>query len=79
MTTLTITPTGTVNSAVSEHPNFVEARRALATFAGNAYRINTSSEGSGRTMGGWLIALCGPVVSTRPATPGSFERACDEQ
>jgi hypothetical protein len=41
MTTLTITPTGTVNSAVSEHPNLVEARRALVEFA-KGYRINGS-------------------------------------
>jgi hypothetical protein len=48
MTTLTITPTGTVNSAVSEHANLVEARRALVAYADSrGARINTSTSSSG--------------------------------
>lgn len=56
MFTLTLTPTGTVDSTVTEHPTKADAGQALAAFARGAYEIHGDGFGSGT-----LTTKCGRV------------------
>ncbi|QAY13994.1 hypothetical protein SEA_COLT_46 [Mycobacterium phage Colt] len=48
MFVLSLTPTGTVDTQRTEHPNLVEARRALTEFArARGLRLNTNDTGAG--------------------------------